>query len=181
MTVKKKTTKKKTARKKTTKAPAKRGKGRPSSFSEEKKILAKYLYEHGKTDRQVAEVLEVTTQTIGNWKKQFPDFFASLKEWKELCDGEVEATLYERAMGYSCPETKVFLTKTGEIKEHTVIKHYAPDVTAQIFWLKNRKPKQWRDKVNVEHGSDDGKFKGYAFTLLKTPEEIDEDNKKKEE
>lgn len=42
------------------------------------------------------------------------------------------------------PKTKMVLNKRK-------VKDVAPDVTAQIFWLKNRKPEVWRDKQSIEH------------------------------
>jgi hypothetical protein len=33
----------------------------------------------------------------------------------------------------------------------SIVEHVPPDVTAQIFWLKNRKPRQWRDAWQIEH------------------------------
>ncbi len=43
------------------------------------------------------------------------------------------------------------IPKTKEILEKKVIKQVSPDVTAQIFWLKNRRPDRWRDKQDIEH------------------------------
>ena len=79
--------------------------------------------------------------------KKFPALSAVLKESKEVVDREVENALLKRALGYSYTETKT-KKEGGVITEvTTIVKEVVPDVTAQIFWLKNRKPETWRDKV----------------------------------
>jgi hypothetical protein len=128
--------------------------GRPSPFTKLNMELVKYMYETGSTDKQVAERVGVTYQTINNWKKKHPDFFDSLKDWKDQADKVVEASLYQRACGYVDKEVKVFCdAKTGLVTQTTVDKRYAPDPTSMIFWLKNRKPKNWRDKQEIEQNS----------------------------
>ena len=130
----------------------KRGKGRPSSFNEAlaERILA--MAKEGLTDEQMAKAICVTKQTFNNWKAKHPDFFDSLKESKEVADELVEVSLYRRACGYFHEEVKTFLVD-GVVVEHLVTKHYAPDVTAAIFWLKNRQPAKWRDVSAVVHSS----------------------------
>ncbi len=122
--------------------------GRPSKFEGTNLKAAQALYKKGATDKEVAEVLEVTEQTINNWKIAHPDFFESLKDWKINADSNVVRSLYERATGYSCRETKLFCHE-GSIIAEDIIKQYPPDPTAMIFWLKNRQPKEWRDKTEV--------------------------------
>lgn len=46
------------------------------------------------------------------------------------------------------------IPKTKEVLEKKVVKQVSPDTTAQIFWLKNRKPAEWRDKREIEHGGE---------------------------
>ena len=59
--------------------------------------------------------------------------------------------LYERANGYSYDAVKIFCSRDGEIIEAPYAEHVPPDVNACIFWLKNRRPQDWRDVQNVEH------------------------------
>lgn len=88
--------------------------------------------------------------TFKTWKHRFPAFLASLREAKSTADEFVEDALYRRACGYSHPEVKVFCdSKTGIITTHEVEKHYPPDATSMIFWLKNRQPKRWRERQEV--------------------------------
>lgn len=125
-------------------------KGRPSLFTNVIKDCMLRMYEKGMTDSEVAEIIGVSQQTIDNWKKKDQDFFGSLKEAKEMADQVVEVSLLNRAIGYSHKTEKIFLNKKDEIVRAETIQHYAPDVTAQIFWLKNRKPKEWREKQEIE-------------------------------
>lgn len=107
------------------------------------------LAKAGWTDAQMAKFFGVTEQTWNNWKKSSPEFFGSLKDWKAEADHAVERSLYERATGYSHPDVHVSNFQ-GEVTLTQLTKHYPPDTTAAIFWLKNRKPDDWRDKHEVE-------------------------------
>jgi hypothetical protein len=120
--------------------------GRPTKLSSVDMRLLKYMARHGATDEEIAEAFEVHVQTVYNWKKKNPEFFAKLSAWKEEADEKVERKLYERATGYDCKETKLFCHE-GMIVAEDIVKHHPPDTTAMIFWLKNRKPKEWRDRV----------------------------------
>jgi hypothetical protein len=91
----------------------------------------------------------VSEQTLNTWKTEHPDFLESIKEGKALIDTMVEKSLLGRAMGCTIKEVKTFCSE-GVIISETVDKHIQPDVAAQIFWLKNRKPKVWRDKHDVD-------------------------------
>jgi len=84
------------------------------------------------------------------WKQEFPEFSGSLEAGKEEADSVVAQSLFHRATGYSHPDVDIKLFK-GKIITTKLTKHYPPDSTAAIFWLKNRQPKQWRDKQEVEH------------------------------
>lgn len=106
----------------------------------------------GAKDKQLAEFLGVSESTLNLWKQKHKSFSESLKGGKVQADAEIAQSLYHRAKGYSHPEVKVF-NNQGEIVTHDVIKHYAPDPTSIIFWLKNRQPELWRDKP-VEEQSD---------------------------
>lgn len=96
----------------------------------------------GLTDKQIAHNIGITEQTLNNWKNTYPSFFESLKKGKEIIDYEVENALLKRALGCTVKEER--LTKDGEVVE--LEREIPGDVTAQIFWLKNRKPTEWKDK-----------------------------------
>jgi transcriptional regulator with XRE-family HTH domain len=147
--------------------------GRPTIFSDEIKNRIELLARKGLTDDEMAFSLGITQQTLNNWKKKSPKFFESLNDWKHKADSEVERSLYERACGYSHPETKVFCNN-GEIITEEVIRHYPPDPTAMIFWLKNRQKDKWRDKQDVEHSGAVSVMKPAAITKPSTSGSSDE-------
>ena len=88
--------------------------------------------------------------TIDNWKIKYPEFLGSLKASKEEADNRVERSLYARATGYSYDAVKIFCTKDGKVTKVPYTEHVPPDVTAQIYWLKNRRPDRWRDVQNID-------------------------------
>lgn len=103
----------------------------------------------GLTDEQIASNAGITPSTLYEWKKKYSDISEALKKGKEVVDIQVENALLKRALGYTYKEIKVEETAEGE-KVTTTTKEVVPDTTAQIFWLKNRRPEQWRDKQNME-------------------------------
>jgi hypothetical protein len=134
----------------------------------EKLILVEGWARDGLTELQIAKNLGISKATFEKYKKEHSDFLYSLKRGKEIVDFEVENALLKRALGYKYTEiTKELVLKKDAkgkalqdihgfpihemVVTKTVQKEVAPDTTAQIFWLKNRKPKQWRDKQDVEH------------------------------
>lgn len=124
--------------------------GRPTKYKIEYNEQAYKLCLLGHTDEELAEFFEVHVSTIHQWKLDYPDFSDSIKKGKEIADAEVSKSLYHRALGYSHPDVDIKAVN-GEIVETPVMKHYPPDATSAIFWLKNRQPKKWRDKQIMEH------------------------------
>lgn len=106
----------------------------------------------GLTDAQIAKNIGVSTVTLYDWKKKYPNISKALKRGKAVVDYEVESALLRRALGYRYKEiTREKRTdpKTGFsclVTTKEVVKEVAPDTTAQIFWRKNRKPDEWREK-----------------------------------
>lgn len=107
----------------------------------------------GLTDEQIAHNMAVAYSTLRLWRDKYSALSAALKKGKEVVDIQVENALLKRALGYKYKEVKTeeYQGKDGPVKNvTTTIKEVVPDTTAQIFWLKNRKPETWRDKQNVE-------------------------------
>lgn len=106
----------------------------------------------GKDDRQIARALGIALRTIHLWKQAHPAFMAALTRGKDLADGSVVRSLYERATGYQQKALKFFFDKeTGTVIEHEYIERYPPDTTAMIFWLKNRQRHEWRDRHELSN------------------------------
>jgi len=110
----------------------------------------------GLTDKQIAHNMGISEVTLNSYKKKYPKFLKSLKAGKEVVDRKVENALLNRALGYEYDEVTKELVedpRTGESKlrpTKVVTKEVKPDTTAQIFWLKNRKPDVWRDKRDID-------------------------------
>ncbi|PWB21332.1 hypothetical protein [Comamonas sp. JNW] len=124
---------------------AKQAGGRPSKYKPEYADQAKKLCMLGMTDKEMASFFGVAESTFNLWKTAHPEFSESLKGGKDLVDAEVAAKLYHRAMGYEHEDVHVS-NYQGVITVTPLVKHYPPDTTAAIFWLKNRQPQRWRDK-----------------------------------
>ncbi len=118
----------------------------------------------GLTDDQIANNIGISRSTLNVWKKKYSDISDALKKGKEVVDREVESALYRKAIGSKETIQKamkikesVFNEEGRKVKESEKIIYVdevvmiPPDTTAQIFWLKNRKPSEWRDKRDVEH------------------------------
>lgn len=100
----------------------------------------------GLTDEQIAHNMGCAYSTLREWKDKYPALSAALKRGKEVVDIEVENALLKRAMGYDYVEERVEISDSGKRKVIQTTKHVAADTTAQIYWLKNRRPDRWRDK-----------------------------------
>ncbi len=100
----------------------------------------------GLTDEQIAENMEISPSTLYEWKKKYSEISEALKKGKEVVDRQVENALLKSALGFHYTEEMV--TNKGKVVQ--VKKYEKPNVTAQIFWLKNRKPDVWRDKRETE-------------------------------
>lgn len=108
----------------------------------------------GLSDEQIAENMGVSRSTLNEWKNKFSDISDTLKRGKEVVDRQVENALLKRALGYKYTETTKERIDGSLVVTKTVEKEVVPDTTAQIFWLKNRKPNEWRDKKDIEHSGE---------------------------
>ena len=105
----------------------------------------------GLNDEQIAGKIGISKSTYYEWQKKFPAFAEAIKDGKVVPDREVENALLKRAKGFEYEEvTTEWDSKRGEMVTKRVTKYYPPDPTSIIFYLKNRKPEEWRDKQQVE-------------------------------
>lgn len=100
----------------------------------------------GLTDEQLTEKMGVGTRTLYDWKERFPQISQALKRGKEVVDIQVENALLKRALGYEYTEERIEVSEKDGRKVVQTVKTVPPDTTAQIFWLKNRRPDKWREK-----------------------------------
>lgn len=125
--------------------------GRPTKYTESMVEQAKKLAGLGATDREIADFLEIDEATLYRWKHEHEAFCEALKLGKEASDNRVVQSLYRRAVGYSHDAVKIAVNAQGDVTQVPFVEHYAPDTTAAIFWLKNRRRDEWREKQEVEH------------------------------
>lgn len=102
----------------------------------------------GLTDEQLAGKMQINPATLYDWKKKYPKISEALKKGKEIVDIQVENALLKRALGYDYQEEKIERSDKDGVKIVQTLKHVPGDTTAQIFWLKNRLPDKYRDKLN---------------------------------
>jgi hypothetical protein len=121
---------------------------------------ARKLAELGATDSELADFFGVSDRAINRWKSKHQEFGEALKMGKNVPDERVVASLYQRAIGFEWTEQQAVKIKVDKDEEKVevvdVIRRAAPDTTACIFWLKNRRRAEWRDKVEHEHAGPDG-------------------------
>lgn len=122
---------------------------RPSKFKEEYISQAEKLCKLGATDMEIADFFDVDVRSIYRWKAENEAFCQALKSGKTEADDRVERSLYARANGYEHDEVDIRVIGQ-EIVQTPIRKYYPPDTTAAIFWLKNRKPAEWREMKAME-------------------------------
>ena len=104
----------------------------------------------GLTDEQIAVNIGISRSTLNAWKDKYSDISDTLKRGKDVVDRRVENALLKRALGYEYEEVKEKFEGNVMTERTVAKKEVIPDVTAQIFWLKNRKPGDWRNKREPE-------------------------------
>lgn len=112
---------------------------------------------NGLTEEQIAHNVGISSKTLREWKNKYSTIGTALKKGKEVVDLMVENALFKSAMGYDYEETIQEINGDKKIVKKFK-KHMPPNTTAQIFWLKNRRPELWREKQaqKVEKYEDDG-------------------------
>lgn len=113
--------------------------------------VAAKMAERGFIDREIADTLGIEITTFHRWKAAHPELLKALKTGKELPDQRVERSLFNRAVGYTFESEELFVDRFGDEHRMATVKHVPPDTTAQIFWLKNRRPDEWRDRQEISH------------------------------
>jgi transposase-like protein len=134
--------------------------------------LAKQYSRDGLIESEIAKKLGISEATLYNWKLKHVEFLEAIKEGKPIIDSKVEDALLRRVLGYEYEETKIIATKDGKaVRVEKIRKFVPPDVTAQIFWLKNRQPEKWRDASQHEHSG----FIATSVKIIVDGEALDDD------
>lgn len=120
----------------------------------------------GLTDEQIARNIGISRSTLAEWKNKYPDISDTLKKGKEIVDIQVENALLKKAIGFKEKLSKPFKVKRTyydergkkfETEDIVYVEeeiYNPPDTTAQIFWLKNRRPDKWRNREEIEVRND---------------------------
>lgn len=129
--------------------------GRPTKYTRDCNRIARNICALGGIDEDLARTFDVDVSTISNWKNNHPSFLDAVTKAKLDYDTRVERALFERATGYSHQDVDIRTVSLGnnkgsEIVQTPITKHYPPDATSMIFWLKNRQPDKWRDVQRSE-------------------------------
>ena len=114
--------------------------GAPTKYDSKMNSQVMKLCLLGATDEELANFFDVSVATINNWKHEYPEFLESIRAGKEDADANVSQSLYNTAL--------------------------SGNTTAQIFWLKNRKSKVWRDKQEIDHTTDGKEITGLAVRFV---------------
>lgn len=135
---------------------------RPSKYKPEFATVAKSMCRLGATDIEVSDAIGVDVRTLYRWKAEQKEFCQALKAGKAESDERVVNSLYSSAVGYERDEVDIRVIG-AEVVQTKVRKFYPPVPTSAIFWLKNRRPAEWREKV--EHTGDGGGPVQHSLTV----------------
>lgn len=154
-------------------AEKKKPEGRQSGYSPRAHNRIVFgLAREGKTEFEIAQAIGINVVTLWRWKKKHPALCNAILEGKKLVDQRVESALLKRALGYQYDETMKEKDSDGRTKVRVTTREVAPDVTAEKFWLINRKPEEYRERYSHEHTAPGG------FNINITKEDKLDDEKK---
>ena len=140
--------------------------GRPSNYDKIDLRQVEVAGELGFTDVELCKFFAITDRTLNKYKNKYPEFIQSLKKGKDNADEKVVRALYRRATGYSHPDIHI-TSYQGVVTTTPIIKHFPPDTTACIYWLRNRQ--QWIDKLEPDRAPElpfDDMFKDWSDQKL---------------
>ena len=102
--------------------------------------------------KEIAHNIGINHTTLYDWMNKFPELAETIRSGRKVMDEQVESSLLKRALGYRFEEETWGKNHIGDmVLVKSVTKSQAPDVTAQIFWLKNRQPERWRERVEIKN------------------------------
>jgi hypothetical protein len=134
--------------------------GRPTTYRPENAEIARNACMLGATNEALAERFEVCRRTVDNWIATIPEFSDAVRQGRDVADEVVISALFARATGMEQKMTKIFCYR-GQPITVDYVAHLPPNVPACLFWLRNRRPWQWREnrplfeEEDVEAADDD--------------------------
>lgn len=135
--------------------------GRKTLFRDAMIKEAEKLASYGLIMEEIALFWHLNVASLQRWAKRYPEFGIAIKEGKLKADNEVVKSLYKRATGFTHTERHYEIEYQEDntavrMLRKEIVKETAPDVTAQIYWTKNRRPDKWRDDRNLGLFGGDG-------------------------
>ena len=126
--------------------------GRTPSYTPDYCTFAYKFCLLGATNEDLAGVFEVSRNTIGNWLARYPEFRKAAQDGRDVADADVAHALLQKAKGFTHTDVKILQIEGGaEPVEYN--RYFPPDTQAAIFWLRNRRRQQWRERIEHEHTS----------------------------
>ena len=132
--------------------------GRPPRYSPDYCPIAYKFCLLGATNEDLADLFKVALSTVGNWLARYPAFKQAVHEGRDVADADVAQSLLHKAKGFTHPDVKV-LAIAGEAQEVEYNRYFPPDTQAAIFWLRNRRRKQWGERIEHEHTISDERLR----------------------
>ncbi len=104
------------------------------------------------SDEALARHFGIPLPTLHEWIATVPEFARAVRTGRKLGDVDLVDRFHQNGMGFTHPAVKIFRPfKSGEEAPCVpYTQHHRPNTPAGIFWLVNRMPDQWRQKVVIE-------------------------------
>lgn len=164
----------KSVKNKAIQAQPKRKGGQQSKYSPDMAKRIAVLCRMGATDVDIADFFTVDIRTVERWRVEHDSMRRASKAGKGPADDRVERSLYQRAIGYTYESERQFHYQ-GKVIRAAVREHVPPDTTACIFWLKNRRREEWRDRYDADHSHTHGitgEFEAFIRSLSRAPAKL---------
>jgi hypothetical protein len=122
------------------------GPGRPTLYRPEHASRGRRLCARGATNLDLAGRFGMARSTIGQWIATHSEFAEAVQQGRDVADATAVESLFRRVTGYDHQADKVFLYRS-EPRTVTYTAHVPPETRACMFWLRSRRPEDWRAKA----------------------------------
>jgi|HubBroStandDraft_1064217.scaffolds.fasta_scaffold217211_2 hypothetical protein len=148
--------------------------GRPTEYRAEYVEIVANMCANGATDIELADELDVSVQTLYNWRAKYPEFLEATRVCKDIADERVVRSLFNRAVGFEHAAVKIFMPAGATQAVYADYREVIPpDTAAAKFWLTNRKRADWQERVQQEHSGPDGGAIQIVSTIPRPPKDAE--------